>query len=399
MLAHALKEFKFLSEDDLMKLSFKELDMYYSRLDQWKLDQAAAEKKERELSRLRLVDRKRQEEKRLFKEKQALVSRKNSIKDSGVRSTKVPLRSVPRRTTSADAMKKAVDGGEQTNTCTERSKTTGTHLVFSCVEVTTTPKKLEKMTMDIRTRRIDKSDSGAAPELRVFRSQWKNDGKPLPFVKETKNGVAYPATQYAPKICYMENREKAFTAEEVAADKKWASKQNNNPVHKYTVAQDGCLYHKSASWKPSRDRCAICVKDGLHCWRRSGSNARGCLRCNYRKAKCEKPSEASSSSETEREENEVADNPSQTDKGFSGAPKRKRDQSEHNDQEEGSAKRLTKQSKVLGDMHPALEDCLVVFRSLFEDMVKESTRHHAALESMLNEAMGTIRGKDSGPLL
>jgi hypothetical protein len=66
--------------------------------------------------------------------------------------------------------------------------------------------------------------------------KWKNDGSPLPYIVETDQGVAYPATAHSPKIYYLNRPSKSFTSEEVTADKRRAGKHFNNEVHSVSTA-------------------------------------------------------------------------------------------------------------------------------------------------------------------
>lgn len=182
-----LKDFKVLPDEELVKLSLDRLDAYYAQLDQWEKAKAEAEKKKRDEARLRLVARKRQEERQLARDK-----------EKAQKSTKEPK------------------------------------LIFSCVEVRTISRPLEKVAKSRQDERSSPSSS-RTPAPGASLPQWKNDGKPLPYFVEKEPGVAYPATTHTPKIYYLKGSNNSSTPEEVSADKHKASRYPNNEVHSVSM--------------------------------------------------------------------------------------------------------------------------------------------------------------------
>jgi hypothetical protein len=81
--SRSLESFKILPESELVKLSLPALDVYYTQLNQFENAKAETEKKKRDEARLRIVEHKRQEERRLAREKEeARKAKEESEKNS-----------------------------------------------------------------------------------------------------------------------------------------------------------------------------------------------------------------------------------------------------------------------------------------------------------------------------
>ncbi|KAF9449332.1 hypothetical protein P691DRAFT_791276 [Macrolepiota fuliginosa MF-IS2] len=364
--APKLQNFKTLPEAELAKLSLEELDAYYDTVFE-QLEKVKAG-----------VGRKHGDEEH---------KQQTECKEEGLAGEKIQRRVTRSRTRMDDKQQRCGPQRppeRQTKRFNKKEEKAvvaaspgvsdpSSGQIFSHVEVEVASRQREDLLSHVASGVHKHLFAIANPPSSYLRlPEWWNDGEPLPYIPETDHGVAWPATVHLPKVLYQQDSITPYTKEELTIDKEKAKKCKGNDIHSYTVAEDGCVYHKAASWRPTRHRCTCCIKDGLHCWRRVIRLSERCLRCTYKRHKCETDPETVLKENTPSVHELVAD-----------TSKRQRTPDD-------VGHRLSKRQKPATTILPLAANPDTTTLKFLGDLCKELARHHATLTALIDNALGVL---------